>query len=112
MAWDAGNPVKPDSLLRRDYDGVSLITPDEYVRIVRGGMGGITHAMARSAQAAGVAIRTGVEVEAILVADGRAQGVALVGGDELRADLVVSNADPKRTFLRLVPRSALAPDFI
>ncbi|MGH2535539.1 MAG: phytoene desaturase family protein [Thermomicrobiales bacterium] len=112
MAWDAGDPAAPGSLLHRAYDWLSLFTPDEDIGIVRGGMGGITQAMARAAEEIGVAIRTKVEVEQILVADGRARGVVLTDGEEIRVRVVVSNADPKRTFLRLVPRSALAPSFV
>ncbi len=112
MAWDAGDPGSPGSLLHRAYDWMSLFTPDRYVGMVRGGMGGITQAMARSAEATGVTIRTGAEVAHMLVADGRAAGVSLTTGEEIRSRLVVSNADPKRTFLRLVPRSSLDPAFV
>ncbi|HEU4401925.1 MAG TPA: NAD(P)/FAD-dependent oxidoreductase [Candidatus Polarisedimenticolia bacterium] len=79
---------------------------------VRGGMGGITQAMAAAARASGVVIRVDAAVERILVEGGRARGVALEGGEEIRARLVVSNADPKRTFLRLVDRAALPTEFV
>ncbi len=112
MAWDAGDPAAPGSLLHRAYDWVSLFTPMQDIGIVRGGMGGITQAMARSARAVGVTIRTGVEVTRILVADGRVEGVALANGAEIRSRLVVSNADPKRTFLRLIPSRELEPGVV
>jgi phytoene dehydrogenase-like protein len=112
MAWDAGDPGAPGSLLHRAYDWLSLFTPDKYVGMVKGGMGGITQAMARSAGASGVTIRTGTEVAQILVSDGRAQGVVLTNGTEIQSRLVVSNADPKRTFLRLVSKSELDPAFL
>ena len=70
--------------------------------IVRGGMGSITQSMARSAQAAGVSIRTGAQVERILTHNGRATGVQLVEGEVIEADIVLSNADPKRTYLKLL----------
>ena len=60
----------------------------------RGGMGAISEALAAAARARGVEIRTGAEVERITVADGRATGVVVSGGEELAADVVVSNADP------------------
>jgi phytoene dehydrogenase-like protein len=74
-------------------------------------MGGITEAMARAAAEAGVTIRTGVEVSRVDVRNGRAAGVVLSDGAAVAADVVVSNADPKRTFLRLVPADALPADF-
>jgi phytoene dehydrogenase-like protein len=78
---------------------------------VQGGMGAITQALAASARSRGAEIRTTAEAARILVRDGRAYGVALGDGSEYHARLVVSNADPKRTFLCLVGREHLAPDF-
>ena len=72
------------------------------IGLVRGGMGGITQALARSAEAQGVEIRTSAEVRRVVVDGSRATGVELVDGSEVRARVVLSNADPKRTFLRLV----------
>ena len=79
---------------------------------VRGGMGGLTQALARSAEAHGATIRVGAPVERILVRDGRATGVVLESGEEIPARLVASNADPKRTFLRLVGEGCLDPEFV
>jgi phytoene dehydrogenase-like protein len=78
---------------------------------VKGGMGAVSEAIAASARAAGAEIRTNAPVGRILVRDGRAYGVALENGDEIRARSVISNADPKRTFLSLVGREALPPAF-
>ncbi|MEK7283296.1 MAG: NAD(P)/FAD-dependent oxidoreductase [Acidobacteriota bacterium] len=78
---------------------------------VRGGMGGVAEALAASARSRGAAIRTGAAVERILVRDGVALGVVLQGGEEIHGRIVVSNADPKRTFLRLVERSQLPSAF-
>ena len=75
--------------------------------IVRGGMGGISQSLARSAQAAGVSIRTGAEVSRILTHNGRIAGVQLDGGEVIEADVVLSNADPKRTFLKLLDEADL-----
>ncbi len=75
----------------------------------RGGMGQITQAMAASARDRGATIRTGVEIEEILVEDGRATGVLLTSGDRIHARAVASNADPKRTFLKLVPGENIQP---
>ena len=79
---------------------------------VRGGMGGITQAMASSLRARGGEIRTGARVARILVRDGRARGVALESGEELAAKLVLSNADPKRTFVDLLAPGELPAEFL
>ena len=62
-----------------------------------GGMGAITQAMRREAEARGVEIRTGNGVARILAEDGRAVGVTLDDGAEIRARCVVSNANPRRS---------------
>ena len=77
-----------------------------------GGPGHVTHAMAEAAREAGAEIRTGVDVVRVLVRDGAASGVALSDGTELAANVVISGADPKRTFLRLVDPVELEPDFL
>ncbi|MGH9556877.1 MAG: phytoene desaturase family protein [Terriglobales bacterium] len=78
---------------------------------VIGGMGAITQALASSARKLGAEIRTAAPVAKIMVANGRVRGVALEDGSEIRAVLVLSNADPKRTFLSLVEASELPEDF-
>ncbi|MEE9231581.1 MAG: NAD(P)/FAD-dependent oxidoreductase [Acidobacteriota bacterium] len=78
---------------------------------VRGGMGGITQAMAAAARSFGASVRTGAPVERILVKNGAATGVVLEGGEEIPGRVVVSNADPKRTFLRLLEPSCLPAEF-
>jgi phytoene dehydrogenase-like protein len=78
---------------------------------IRGGMGAISDALARSAESKGAVIRANAEVERILIKDGKAYGVALKSGEEIHAKVVVSNADPKRTFLGLVERERLDEDF-
>jgi phytoene dehydrogenase-like protein len=78
----------------------------------RGGMGSITQALAKSLAAAGGEIRAGRGVERILVAGGRATGVVLEGGDELRAARVISNMDVKRTFLKHVDERELPDSFL
>jgi phytoene dehydrogenase-like protein len=79
---------------------------------VRGGMGAVSNAIADSARASGVVIRTQAAVEKILVENGGAAGVALVGGEEIRARIVASNLDPRRTFLHLVQEAELPAEFI
>ena len=79
---------------------------------VRGGMGRISFALAASAEAHGVVIRTNSPVAKLLVDNGRAEGVLLENGEELRARAVLSNADPKRTFLRFCADAQLDKDFL
>jgi phytoene dehydrogenase-like protein len=79
---------------------------------VRGAMGGFTQALASVARSKGVDIRTGSEVEQVLVENGRAIGVVTTSGEEIRARTVLSNADPKRTYLRLVDRAELPSQYV
>jgi phytoene dehydrogenase-like protein len=79
---------------------------------VIGGMGAITRAMESACREAGVEIITGMDVERIHLEGNRATGVLLANGMVLEADIVVSNADPKRTFLGLVGRERLEPEFV
>src|SRR5215208_5524874 len=79
---------------------------------MRGGMGGITQALAAAARDLGADIRCEAEVARILLRDGRVAGVALVSGDEFHAPIVASNADANVTFLQLLHRSALPQAFV
>ena len=79
---------------------------------VRGGPGALATAIAAAATAAGVRIRTGEAVTAIVTDEGGARGVRLAGnGGTLDASLVVSGLDPKRTLLGLCDPLALSPEF-
>lgn len=74
---------------------------------VRGGMGGITQALANGAREFGAEIRTGSPVSRVLVEGGRVKGVRLEDGSEIHADVVVSNADPKVSMLKLLEQGTL-----
>ncbi len=78
---------------------------------VKGAMGAVTQALHRVATARGAVIRTGAEVREVLVRDGRATGVVLADGEEIGGRVVLSNADPVRTYLGLVPRRELPDDY-
>ena len=78
----------------------------------RGGMGGFSSALLGAAKAAGVEIRTGASVTALTGADGDAPKVVLEKGDEIESRVVVSNADPRTTFLKLVDPVDLDPNFL
>ena len=77
-----------------------------------GGMGAVTQAMASAAQQAGAEIRSGAEVIEVRVKDGVTSGVVLSTGEEINARAVISNADPKRTLLKLLDPTHLSPDFV
>ena len=80
---------------------------------VKGGMGGISQAMARAAEAAGAEIRTSAEADRIAInASGRAVGVALVDGSLVRAQRIVSCAHPVTTYLSLVGEERLPGDVV
>jgi phytoene dehydrogenase-like protein len=79
---------------------------------VMGGMGSITQALARAGRKLGVEIRTSAAVAQIEVRHGRVRGVVLKDGTEFRARMILSNADPKRTFLKLLDAKELPEDFL
>lgn len=74
---------------------------------VRGGMSGLSEALATCARSYGAEIRTEAPVAEIEVQRGRAVGVVLENGERIAADTVVSNADPHRTLVGMVPSSSL-----
>jgi phytoene dehydrogenase-like protein len=78
----------------------------------RGGTGAISLAIAGAAREAGVEIRTEAPVARILTRGGRAAGVVLPNGDEIRAPLVLSSADPRVTFEALMEPGALPAEFL
>lgn len=75
-----------------------------------GGMGAITQAMARSAESAGAVIRTGAPVTRVLVRDGRAVGVVLADGSEVRARAVAANVGPKLLMRDLLPPESVSEE--
>jgi len=79
--------------------------------LARGGMGAISKSIASALESFGGEVRTNAGVEQVLVEGGKAVGVALENGDELRAGIVVSNLDARRTFTRIIDRKHL-PDGI
>ncbi|OLD65252.1 MAG: hypothetical protein AUI52_07810 [Acidobacteria bacterium 13_1_40CM_2_68_10] len=83
-----------------------------YMGHVHGGMGTISEALATAARSLGAVIRTKAEVRRILIQNGRAVGIALASGDEIRARVVASNADPKRTFLGMIEAGQLEGRFL
>ena len=77
-----------------------------------GGIGAVAEALAASARAAGVEIRTNADVAAIDVHDDAAVAITLSTGESLSARAIVSNLDPRRTLLGLVDPLHLDADFV
>jgi phytoene dehydrogenase-like protein len=80
--------------------------------MVKGGPGMLTRAMAAAAREAGAEIRTGAGVARITVRDRRTTGVVLDDGTDIQGSSVISNADPRRTFLTLLDPMDLDPGFL
>jgi len=104
--WSAGSALV--LLIRAAGDS----HPAGSASFAAGGMGAVTQAMASAAKAAGAEIRISAEVIEIRVQDGIATGVLLSTGEEIHAKAVISNADPKRTLLKLTDPTHLSPDFV
>ncbi|HEY8412357.1 MAG TPA: NAD(P)/FAD-dependent oxidoreductase [Pyrinomonadaceae bacterium] len=104
--WSAGTSL--GLLWQAAMDG-SAIGSASYVR---GGMGALSAALAGAAKAAGVEIRTRADVSAVVAADSDSPKVVLETGEEIESRVVVSNADPRTTFLDLVDPVDLDPNFL
>jgi phytoene dehydrogenase-like protein len=79
---------------------------------VRGGMGGVSNAIANSARSHGASIRVNAPVAKIVVKGSRAHSVVLESGEEIEAGVIASNLDPRRTFLKLLNAADLDPEFL
>jgi phytoene dehydrogenase-like protein len=77
-----------------------------------GGMGGVSDALRRAAESFGARVRTDSDVARIDVRGGKARGVTLASGEELRADVVIAATHPQITFLEQIDRTALPADFV
>ncbi|NWG33499.1 MAG: NAD(P)/FAD-dependent oxidoreductase, partial [Chloroflexi bacterium] len=78
----------------------------------KGGSGGVSGAIANAARSLGVEIRVNSSVQQVKVRNGRAVGVVLENGDEIHSKVVMSAADPKRTFLQFVEPKYLPDEFV
>ena len=78
----------------------------------KGGSGGVSEAIAEAARSLGVEIRVEASVQRVKVKGGRATGVVLENGDELDSRVVLSAADPKRTFLQFVESKHFPDEFV
>ena len=104
--WSAGTSL---GLLLQAALDANPIPPATFVK---GGMGELTKALAAAASASGVEIQTNAEVIRIDTNEANEAKVVLSDGRELKARAVISNADPRTTFLRLVDPLDLDPNFL
>jgi len=100
--WSAGTSV--GVLMQAAFGGRTTA--------LRGGTGTLTQVLAKAASAAGARIRTNATVKRISVRNGAVSAVVLETGEEIGASAVVSNADPRRTFLEMVEATELDPGFL
>jgi phytoene dehydrogenase-like protein len=78
----------------------------------RGGMGAVSEAVRRAAESFGATVRTGAAVERVLTRNGKVRGVALVSGEEIETDLVVTAVHPEIGFLRHLDAADLPDEFV
>ena len=103
--WSAGTSL--GLLWQAAMDGSAIGSST----FVKGGMGGLASALANAAKAAGVEIRTAAEVKTIAALDSGKPRAVLANGEEIESRVIVSNADPRTTFLNLVDPIDLEPNF-
>jgi len=104
--WSAGTSL--GLLLQAALDS----HPIPPAMFAKGGMGSLTNALKAAASASGVEIRTSTEVTRVEASEGSSARVIARDGEEFQARAVVSNADPRTTFLRLVDPIDLDPNFL
>ncbi len=92
-------PRSPNSIMTYLY---RLAGAQGRIAVPAGGMGSVSNELAHAARAAGATIRTGLPVKRIVIENGRARGVETLCGDRFDSLMVISNADPKTTVMKLV----------
>ena len=111
LAWWAG---KNGTSMTSDATGLNAAgvvrTHSVGVKYPRGGSGKLSQALAQAVLALGGSIRTSAPVKRILVQDGKTTGVELDTGEIIRSSIVVSNVDPKTTFVKMVGVEHLSED--
>ncbi len=96
-------PRSPNSVLTCLYRLTGqLNSNDSAISVPLGGMGNVTGSLRQAAEAAGVDIRTRTPVEQVILEIDKVVGIRTIAGEKIDSALVVSNADPKTTFLNLV----------
>jgi phytoene desaturase len=97
-----GNPFQSSSI----YAMIHYLERQWGVHFAMGGTGALVQALVRLFEEMGGTLRLNTRVEELLVENSTARGVRLASGEELPADLVVSNADVANFYKKAVPKSA------
>ena len=98
-----GNPFSTTSI----YGLIHFLEREHGVHFAMGGTGALVDAFVRLLDEVGVSMRLGTTVDRVLLSGDRVAGVELEGGEQLRADVVVSNADPVTLYQHLLPDHAV-----
>ncbi len=109
VRYTALGPRSAGTALNFLWDSASGGGAAGHTVFARGGPDSLVEALAAAARGSGATIRLDADVAAIRTRRGSVEGVALANGEEVDARIVVSNADPKQTLLRLVDPAELGP---
>jgi phytoene dehydrogenase-like protein len=104
--WSAGTSAALLLQAATDENAIAATT------FVKGGMGALSQTLVKIAIGSGAEIRTNAEVASVRVRDGKATGIVLTTGEEISGRAVISNADPRTTFLKLVDPVEFDPSFL
>ncbi|MCE3268381.1 MAG: FAD-dependent oxidoreductase [Burkholderiales bacterium] len=110
-AQDVGTSTVKGGLLCNAYMRCSAFSHPENVGMIKGGAGQLSNALAAAISSMGVKILTNAEVTNIVVEEGRAQGIVLKDNTRINSRIIVSNLDPKRTFLNLLSEENISSGF-
>lgn len=103
-------PYTPGSALSMAYH---FTMGDDYdFRTPKGGIGALSHTLARSVEDRGGKIEYGAQARSLLIENGKATGVELKNGEKVSAKVVMSSLDAHATFLKLVGEDELPSDFV
>ena len=106
-------PRTPGTAFVLGHHSIGMINGEKGVwGWAKGGMGGITQSLEAAARHYGAEVRTHAGVSRVEIRDGKATGVVLEEGTTLESKVVLSNLDPKRTFLRIVGKDHLPHAFV
>jgi phytoene dehydrogenase-like protein len=92
-------PRSPNTMMTYLY---RLAGDQGRIGVPAGGMGSVSNELAQAARSAGAKIRTGMPVKRIIIENGRATGVETETGERFDSFMVISNADPKTTLMKLI----------
>ena len=108
---DVGDPDLPGSLLANIYYRLGMLNNSDDIGLIRGGAGNLTQSLFKSAENLGVEVRLNSEVKEIVVHHNKVIGILLTDGTFIEADVVISNLDPKSTFLKLMKKVEISKSF-